>query len=124
MARLCALLALAASASPAISGTGQDHLNRLRKEPFHQETEAKLDDHPMIIAAGENTLTQAHRRAFAAELYAIPLYCSNPRLSAVVVDATSTADLFQFLTGAEKYAGRLLLAHAETVCHFSHFLEF
>lgn len=115
--RLSALLALAAAAaSPESSqaGRGANYLARLRAEPFTQETEAKLDDHPFVAAAGDGTLTLDQRRAFAAEQFAIPLFCSNPRLSTIVVEDTPTADLFTYLTGAEKYAGRLLLAHAET----------
>jgi hypothetical protein len=46
-------------------------LEKLRKEPFNEETNEKLMTHPYLLAAKEGTLTLAQRRAFVGEQYAI-----------------------------------------------------
>ena len=113
-------------------------LEKLRTEPFHDETNQKLKSHPYLQAAKEGRLTTAQRQAFVCEQFAIQLSdaCSFARLAghsnfspkslaqATLPQAPTNSeedndnmppDLFHFLLGGELYASQLLLDHAKSL---------
>lgn len=109
-----------------------DWINRLKQEPFNQETEEKLSNHPFLIDAEKGSLAMPQKRAFVCEQLAIQR--SDAVSFAFLAGhmefrpkslTTATApspingpyykeyeDLFQFLLGGELYAANLLLDHA------------
>eukprot|EP00980_Cylindrotheca_fusiformis_P028213 scaffold22586_cov138-Cylindrotheca_fusiformis.AAC.33 len=105
-------------------------IQKLRQEPFNQETEDKLRSHPYLQAAENGKLSLSQRQAFAREQYFVQLSdaksfatlaghkdFSPASLTGVSVPSplqpeSSPVDLFQFLLGGEIYASSLLLDYA------------
>ena len=113
---------------------GHSILDRLKAEPFNQNTERLLANHPYLKAAEKELLTMGQRKAFAQEQYFIQLSDAksfarlsghsdfNPTsLSNVqtpepkITPSDGSIDLFQFLLGGEIYASTLLLDYAKGV---------
>mmetsp|Transcript_24609 Transcript_24609/g.34730 ORF Transcript_24609/g.34730 Transcript_24609/m.34730 type:complete len:283 (-) Transcript_24609:255-1103(-) len=124
--------------------SGIEILNRLKAEPFNQQTNHSLEHHPYVKAAENGTLTLQQRQAFAKEQYYIQSsdaisfaalaghvgFVLTTTLSNVAVpelpqkekeklndhdEEDVGVDLFQFLLGGEIYAAPLLLKYAESV---------
>ena len=92
---------------------GHGLLGRLRADPSTRTVKGQLDQHAFVFAAAGGRLTLKARQAFAAEQYGVPFFCANPKIPPTVVEDTAgSAELFQYLTGAEKFAGPLLLDYA------------
>lgn len=117
-------------------------LERLRQEPFHQETIEKLNSHAYILAAQHGSLTITQRRAFVCEQLAVQQsdaasfaflaghvgFCPKSLADAILPTpiihnnkqkehgkSPPVPDLFQFLLGGELYASSLLLDLAKSL---------
>lgn len=111
--------------------SGLSIIQKLRQEPFNQETERVLLSHPYLKAAENGTLSISQRQAFAREQYFIQLSdaksfatlaghmdFSPSALTGATVPRpanpeSSPVDLFQFLLGGEVFAAPLLLDYAK-----------
>uniref|UniRef100_A0A6U0H951 Thiaminase-2/PQQC domain-containing protein n=1 Tax=Helicotheca tamesis TaxID=374047 RepID=A0A6U0H951_9STRA len=93
-------------------------LKQLRLEPFHEETNSRLENHPYITTAIAGELTLAQRRAFCFEQFAIQKSDAKS-FEALAKKKTNESkaekDLFQFLHEGELYAQGLLVNHAKSV---------
>jgi hypothetical protein len=117
----------------------QHILDKLRQEPFNQETTNALLNHPFVVAAGATEggqLTVHHLRAFVAEQFHIQhsdaisfavlagcddfrptsrlTQASLPKIPLTVQDG-QRGGLFYFLLGGELHAASLLLKMGQVV---------